>query len=125
MLEELDQNTLRFPEQFEELWYESDGSDGGHVEWDGYIDERDEKGRPLNKPKYTAPTTILRKPATAAQIAEALAVCLGRMLPVYIEVPADMAEAQMVTPQFSVEPNLLRLRQFEEANASIHDRSCY
>lgn len=58
----------------------------------------------------------------AAQIAEALAVCLARMLPVYIEIPADMAEAPMVPPQFSAEPNLLRLRQFDEANAFIHDR---
>lgn len=73
--------------------------------------------------EVTAKAVVLDNPKTAAaQIAEALAVCLGRMLPVYIEIPADMAEASMVAPQFSVEPNLLRLRQYDEANISIHDR---
>jgi indolepyruvate decarboxylase len=73
--------------------------------------------------EVTSKAIVLDNPKTAAaQIAEALAVCLGRMLPVYIEIPADMAEAPMVMPQFSTEPNLLRLRQFDEANAFIHDR---
>jgi indolepyruvate decarboxylase len=73
--------------------------------------------------EVTAKAIVLDNPKTAtAQIAEALAVCLNRMLPVYIEIPADMAEAPMVPPQFSTEPNLLRLRQFDEANAFIHDR---
>jgi indolepyruvate decarboxylase len=73
--------------------------------------------------EVTAKAIVLDNPKTAsAQIAEALAVCLGRMLPVYIEIPADMAEAPMVPPQFSTEPNLLRLRQFDEANTSIHDK---
>jgi indolepyruvate decarboxylase len=73
--------------------------------------------------EVTAKAVVLDKPKTAAaQIAEALAVCLDRMLPVYIEVPADMAETPMAMPQFSAEPNLLRLRQFDEANEFIHDR---
>jgi indolepyruvate decarboxylase len=73
--------------------------------------------------EVTAKAIVLDNSKTAAsQIAEALAVCLARMLPVYIEIPADMAEAPMVPPQFNAEPNLLRLRQFDEANAFIHDR---
>ena len=73
--------------------------------------------------EVTAKAIVLDNPKTAAaQIAEALAVCLNRMLPVYIEIPADIAEAPMVPPQFSTEPNLLRLKQFDEANAFIHDR---
>ena len=73
--------------------------------------------------EVTAKAIVLDNSKTAAsQIAEALAVCLARMLPVYIEIPADMAQATMVTPQFNAEPNLLRLRQFDEANAFIHDR---
>lgn len=73
--------------------------------------------------EVTAKAIVLDNPKTAAaQIAEALAVCLNRMLPVYIEIPADMADAPMVTPQFNSEPNLLRLKQFDEANAFIHDR---
>ena len=58
--------------------------------------------------EVTAKAMVLDNPKTAAsQIAEALAVCLERMLPVYIEIPADMAEASMVPPQFNAEPNLL------------------
>jgi len=73
--------------------------------------------------EVTAKAVVLDNSKTAAvQIAEALAVCLDRMLPVYIEVPADMAEASMAVPQFNAEPNLLRLRQFDEANEFIHDR---
>ncbi len=73
--------------------------------------------------EVTAKAVVLDNPKTAAaQIAEALAVCLDRMLPVYIEVPADMAEAPMAVPQFNAEPNLLRLKQFDEAKEFIHDR---
>jgi indolepyruvate decarboxylase len=73
--------------------------------------------------EVTAKAVVLDNPKTAASlIAEALAVCFERMLPIYIEIPSDMTEASMVLPQFSFEPNLLNKGHFEEANTFIKDR---
>ena len=73
--------------------------------------------------EVTAKAVVLDNPRTAASlIAEALAVCLERMLPVYIEIPADMAEAVMTIPQYSTKPNLAIHSQADEANAFVLDR---
>ncbi len=92
----------------------------------GFLVHHTVKGSATQRGVYsevTAKTVVLDNPKTVASlIAEALAVCLERMLPVYIEIPADMAEAPMVPPQFTFEPNLLNKGQFEEANTFIKNQ---
>ena len=73
----------------------------------GFLVHHTVKGSATQRGVYsevTAKAVVLDNPKTAASlIAEALAVCLERMLPVYIEIPADMAEAPMKFSQFSYE----------------------
>ncbi|KAH8700252.1 hypothetical protein BGW36DRAFT_356916 [Talaromyces proteolyticus] len=77
ILKELDKNTLRFKEKFEEILYHSDDDDED-AEDDAEAENNEE--RPSKQQKYTAPDTILRAPATAEQIVAA-ELKLGRPLP--------------------------------------------
>jgi indolepyruvate decarboxylase len=73
--------------------------------------------------EVTAKSVVLDNPKTATSlVAEALAACLERKLPVYIEVPADMAESAMAVPQYAAKPNLWSKGQSEEANTFIHEK---
>lgn len=65
--------------------------------------------------EVTAKAIVLDNPRLAAgSIAEALAVCLERMLPVYIELPADMAEAPMAASPYTPKPHLLIQEHLED-----------
>lgn len=65
--------------------------------------------------EVTAKAIVLDNPRLAAgSIAEALAVCLERMLPVYIELPADMAEAPMTVSPYTLKPHLLIQGRLED-----------
>ncbi|MGE5556333.1 MAG: thiamine pyrophosphate-binding protein [Methanocella sp.] len=65
--------------------------------------------------EVTAKAVVLDNPRTAAvQVSEALAVCLERMLPVYIELPADLAEATMTVSPYVAKPRLLLQGHLED-----------
>ncbi|HSV49503.1 MAG TPA: thiamine pyrophosphate-binding protein [Candidatus Acidoferrales bacterium] len=97
-----------------------------NVRESGFLVHHTVKGSATQRGVYsevTAKAVVLDNPKTVASlVAEVLAVCLERILPVYIEVPADMAEAAMVVPQFGTKPNLLSKGQSEEASAFVRDR---
>lgn len=79
MLEELDRNTVEaegFKELLEEFYHE-DGDDEGNQDGDT---EENEGERSSKEGRYSASHTILRKPATPEQIAEAEST-VGRPLP--------------------------------------------
>jgi hypothetical protein len=73
MVQEIQVNTLRHTQVFEEYYYTSDGEGGGSKE----IIQGE---KPPNNVKYSAPTKILRKPATDQDIVAA-EERVGRPLP--------------------------------------------